>query len=115
MSPGEMPSESAPTRTPMANGEAEIPALQPGSIETEIAGAWETILGVAPVAGDDNFFDLGGNSLSVVRFSSWVFETYGVDIPLTDFFEHPTAARLALVVAALASARGGQPAQGRST
>jgi hypothetical protein len=44
-------------------------------IERQIVEAWETILGVTSVKVDDSFFDLGGNSLSVIRFMSWVLET----------------------------------------
>ncbi len=33
-------------------------------LECKITSIWEEILGVTPVGIDDNFFDLGGNSLT---------------------------------------------------
>jgi acyl carrier protein len=63
---------------------------------------------------DDSFFDLGGNSLSVIRFMSWVLETYHVEIPLTSFFEQPTVAQMAVLVASLDNLGAvGTPAQGQ--
>lgn len=70
-------------------------------IEQQIAQAWESILGVTGVDVDDSFFDLGGNSLAVIRFLSWAMETYSVEIPLSSFFEQPTLAQTALLVAGL--------------
>ncbi|MGP0066728.1 MAG: phosphopantetheine-binding protein [Isosphaeraceae bacterium] len=83
------------------------------TIERRIVEVWEGILGVTGVRVDDNFFDLGGNSLSVIRFLSWVLETYHAEIPLTSFFEQPTVAEMALLVASFEDvAATGTPEQG---
>ncbi|QRN86643.1 amino acid adenylation domain-containing protein [Clostridia bacterium] len=54
-----------------------------------IAEIWQEILDVEKVGIDDNFFDLGGDSLSAVRFSSYLYQ-YELRIDLQDIYRHPT-------------------------
>jgi acyl carrier protein len=65
--------------------------------ETEqvVAGIWADVLGLAEVGMQDNFFALGGHSLMVIKLLSDVRDTFGIDYPLTAFFETPTAAAMA--------------------
>jgi len=86
---------------PSGPGDGLTAQLRQQSIEREIALAWQTILGVAEVGIDDNFFDLGGSSLAIIRFLSWAMDTYRVEIPLTSFFEQPTVAQMAILIAGL--------------
>jgi acyl-CoA synthetase (AMP-forming)/AMP-acid ligase II/NADP-dependent 3-hydroxy acid dehydrogenase YdfG len=44
---------------------------------------------------DENFFALGGHSLTAARFLSRLQGLLGVEVPLQDFFRNPTAAGLA--------------------
>ncbi|HEX2202007.1 MAG TPA: amino acid adenylation domain-containing protein [Longimicrobium sp.] len=72
--------------------------------EVELAGIWTELLGVARVGRHDNFFDLGGHSLSAMRLVTRLRETTGIDIPLARVFEAPTLAMLAGVVDAAEAA-----------
>jgi len=69
--------------------------------EKKIAGIWEEVLGFEQVGIFHNFFDLNGDSLSATQVISRVKDTFGVDVPLKDFFVEPTVARLAQVVKTL--------------
>ncbi|NEO77708.1 phosphopantetheine-binding protein [Moorena sp. SIO4G3] len=73
-------------------------SFQPPStpIEEKLAGIWATILEleVNQVGVNDNFFDLGGNSLLATQLISKIRQFYQVDLPLSDFFEEPTIAGL---------------------
>lgn len=39
---------------------------------------------------EDNFFDLGGNSLTIINLLSRVLDETGNEIPIRTIFEHPT-------------------------
>ncbi|WP_204003950.1 non-ribosomal peptide synthetase [Virgisporangium aurantiacum] len=70
---------------------------RPG-LETDLAAAWEAVLGVGPVGRDDHFADLGGSSLQATRVLVRVRETHGVAVTMADFLRAGTVARLAELV-----------------
>jgi len=77
------------------------PAL-PSQMEQHIAKIWMRILGTAQPGPSDDFFALGGDSLSAARMLQAVREELQVDKRLlerVDFFESPTVAQLAEIVA----------------
>ena len=39
------------------------------AVETVLAGMWQDLLDVSRTSADDNFFDLGGNSLTATRLA----------------------------------------------
>ena len=63
--------------------------------EKAIAAIFSEVLGLPGVAGDDNFFDLGGHSLMAARLANRVRMLFHLDLPLRAVFEHPTVAGLA--------------------
>ncbi|MEU6810473.1 amino acid adenylation domain-containing protein [Streptomyces sp. NPDC046831] len=69
-------------------------------VEAELAKLWQEVLGVDRVGALDDFFVLGGNSLSAVRVTGRLREHYAVDLPLTAVFAEPTVRGLARAVAA---------------
>jgi acyl carrier protein len=76
----------------------DIPtASVPGSeIERILAQLWQGVLNVPAVGLDDNFFDLGGDSLLLVSVHSNLQKTLQTKIPVTDLFEFPTVRKLAV-------------------
>ena len=56
------------------------------------------MLDVRPIGIHDNFFDLGGHSLSAIRVVSRVFEQHQLEIPLRSLFQSPTIAEMAAVI-----------------
>jgi amino acid adenylation domain-containing protein len=67
-------------------------------IETALVSIWENILDVRPIGINDNFFDLGGHSLSATRVVSRIFKRYQFEIPLQSLFQSPTIAEMAAVI-----------------
>lgn len=65
--------------------------------ETEklLANIWQQMFLVSPVSRDDNFFHLGGDSLSVVCFLVQLKQEFRVDIPLSNFVNESSIASLA--------------------
>ncbi|QCQ92199.1 non-ribosomal peptide synthetase [Rhodococcus sp. SGAir0479] len=80
------------------------------SPETEaerlVADVFADLLGAPQVGLDDDFFELGGNSLSAVRAAARLRGELGADVPLAWFFESSTVGDLAGRIAA-ADAAGG--------
>jgi amino acid adenylation domain-containing protein len=64
-------------------------------LEDALAALIARTLGMAEVTAADNFFDLGGDSLSAADLLSHVQRVYGVHVGLGAFFMDPTAEGLA--------------------
>jgi amino acid adenylation domain-containing protein/non-ribosomal peptide synthase protein (TIGR01720 family) len=76
-----------------AGASAEIVAATPS--EELLAAIWGEVLGVDRVGVHDNFFDLGGHSLTAIQVVSRIRQAFGVEIALRSVFERPTVAALA--------------------
>jgi len=65
--------------------------------ETEriIAAAWSDVLGAAGVGNNSNFFDLGGDSLLMIRVRGKLEHSLHCDLPIIEMFRHPTVGALA--------------------
>jgi acyl carrier protein len=63
--------------------------------ELMIAGTLQKVLRVERVGVDDNFFDLGGNSLLLAQVHEQLQERFGHEIVLVEIFNHPTVRSLA--------------------
>ncbi|HEX5758393.1 MAG TPA: amino acid adenylation domain-containing protein [Thermoanaerobaculia bacterium] len=74
-------------------------------LERLVAGVWRELLGVERVGLDDNFFDLGGHSLLLIRAQRKLSQTLGRQIPVTDLFRSPTVSALAGRLAGAAAAQ----------
>ena len=75
--------------------------------ERLIADAWREVLGVNAVGMDDNFFDLGGHSLLLVRLHVRLEETLGVGSSIVDLFRYPTIRSFARFLERQAASDGG--------
>jgi amino acid adenylation domain-containing protein len=79
-----------------ARPEQEPPFVAPlTSIEAALAKIWAETLGKKRVGIHDNFFDLGGHSLSATQILSRMRDLLDVEMPLDVLFEKPTIAELA--------------------
>jgi amino acid adenylation domain-containing protein len=62
-------------------------------IETKLTQIWADILGgqsAASMSIDDKFFEVGGNSLSIIRLSSRLHQVFGSEVPIVTLFRHTT-------------------------
>jgi amino acid adenylation domain-containing protein len=67
-------------------------------IEQFLADCWRSLLRVERVSVSDNFFDLGGHSLTATQLVSRIRDEYGVELPLSRIFERSTIELLALEI-----------------
>jgi acyl-CoA synthetase (AMP-forming)/AMP-acid ligase II/acyl carrier protein len=65
------------------------------TIENAIARIWAEILGIEQVGIHDDFFALGGDSLSATRVVARLEQTLQLKTSVRAFFEYPTVAELA--------------------
>jgi acyl transferase domain-containing protein len=68
--------------------------------ELGIASIWQEVLGVDGIGIHDDFFALGGDSLAAVQIGAKIRARFGVELALRDFFDRPTVANAATVLAA---------------
>ncbi len=61
-----------------------------GKTETEIAAIWSDLLLIDEVGSNDNFFDLGGNSLLALQFIARYYKQSGVELPVVKLYQFPT-------------------------
>ncbi|HEX7306214.1 amino acid adenylation domain-containing protein [Lentzea sp.] len=66
--------------------------------EQEVARIWADVLGVTGIGPADDFFRLGGHSLSATRVSMRAQEVFGVELPLHRFFTATTVEALAAAI-----------------
>ncbi|HTN92143.1 MAG TPA: amino acid adenylation domain-containing protein [Sorangium sp.] len=121
--PGQEPParRSIPGRTPqpVALDQARPAAVAGDGLESAIAQIWAEVLKRLQVGHDDNFFDLGGDSLLLVSMARHIRERFGRDVSLINLFEHPTVSQQAaylrtLGVNSTASAKGEDAAGGEA-
>ena len=91
--PGDLP-------TPKTEKRIGVAAESRGTISLEdvdllLSEWWKELLGLDHVGLDDDFFELGGQSLVVVRLFSKIKKNYGLDFPLDILFELRTVRKLA--------------------
>lgn len=78
-------------------------------IERSLANLWEEVLGIAPIGIDDDFFQVGGHSLLVVRLMARIENDLGVRLPISSLLEAPTIEKMARLVVL-----GKQQSEGKS-
>jgi surfactin family lipopeptide synthetase C len=76
------------------------PMLPKTGVEQAIAAVWQQVLNVEKVGIHDNFFDLGGNSLLLVKAhtqlrAQFPAEQSAIELSLLDLFRYPTVGSLA--------------------
>ncbi len=76
--------ELGPVATPQRHATAV------GSIERQILSVWTTCLDRPEVGADDNFFDVGGHSILVLRLHAALEAELAIDIDLVDLFTYTT-------------------------
>jgi amino acid adenylation domain-containing protein len=70
-------------------------AAPTSDLEQTISTVWQEVLGRDDIGIYDNFFDLGGHSLLLVRVNQRLSVLLAREIAIVDLFRHPTIAALA--------------------
>ncbi|MEU6231859.1 amino acid adenylation domain-containing protein [Kitasatospora sp. NPDC047058] len=89
-------------------GPAGVPAGT--ELERRIAGVWCEVLGLERVGAEDNFFDVGGDSLRLTSVAALLRERLGLPVTRLGMFRHPTVRAMASALAGPADAPVSAPA-----
>ncbi|AZK92466.1 Surfactin synthase subunit 1 [Streptomyces sp. SID5473] len=81
-----------------------VSADAPDSLVQEVAALWAEYLGSREVGADDDFFALGGNSLTGIKIIERVARDYGVELSVRGFYLAQTPARVAGLIRQLRAA-----------
>jgi amino acid adenylation domain-containing protein len=84
-------------RLPVLDGQNLEPVAAEPQTETEraIAAIWREVLGLKRVGIHDNFFDLGGHSLLLMKMHGMLAKKFLRDLSFIELFEHTTIHGLA--------------------
>ncbi|HEY0606683.1 MAG TPA: amino acid adenylation domain-containing protein, partial [Herpetosiphonaceae bacterium] len=83
----------SPEMTPSEQSEGFV--APQSQVEQTIARLLCEVLQLPQVGVNDNFFDLGGNSIHLVQMHGKLQSAFNVEIPLVEMFKHPTIRALA--------------------
>jgi acyl carrier protein len=85
---------------PGSRSESEKPRCAPRTDEEHaLAEIWREVLGLKELGIDENFFELGGDSLSATRVFARINRAFAMDLSLREILDHPTIRALAELVA----------------
>ncbi|WP_426752081.1 myxochelin non-ribosomal peptide synthetase MxcG [Myxococcus sp. Y35] len=87
--------DRAELRRLLPTDEAAVATADHTALERLVLKVWEEVLGVAATSAQDDFFDLGGQSLQSIQVANRLSIELGREIPVATVFRHPTAAGLA--------------------
>ncbi|GAA2425110.1 amino acid adenylation domain-containing protein [Streptomyces glaucus] len=94
----------------VAGGEYVAPRTD---VERRLAGIWTDLLPVARVGAADDFFSVGGNSLSALQLSTRIRRAFGVELKLAALFTHRTVTAQAELIGGSAQGTASAPVVAR--
>ena len=77
---------------PKSDDQAKLPL---GETERIIADIWKQVLKIDEVGVEQNFFELGGNSLIIPEVHTALQDAFGVNLTVVELFQYPTIRSLA--------------------
>jgi acyl carrier protein len=92
---GKIDRRAIPPLSADSENSAVTPQTPRNDIERFLIELWSQVLRVQNVSLDANFFDLGGDSLSLVTVHSKLQKSLHKEVALTDLFEFTTIRQLA--------------------
>jgi acyl carrier protein len=93
-----------PKQEDMAKGSGSQYIAPRSPVEETLAKLCAEVLALEKVSMGDNFFDIGGHSLSAAQFLSRIKKELAVDLPLTKLFDIPTLGGLAEAISIIRAA-----------
>lgn len=102
-----------PTTNVMAEPVADLATAETSKVQDattrELVRIWQQLLGAESIGVDQNYFDLGGDSVLAVHLFAEIEKVFNVKLPLATLFEAPTIQDLAEVLRSEAPSDGWSP------
>lgn len=84
---------------PEENIDMGIEYVEPtNKIETDLAKVWEEVLGIKNIGVNHNFFEIGGDSMSIINLHAKLDKLYPGILTVTDLFSYSTISKLAAFI-----------------
>ncbi len=89
---------------PVPPREAPAPAAAPATdaapdpVTEAVRQIWAEVLDLPGIGPDEDLFDLGGHSLTIIQISARIRQALGVELDFDLFFDTPTVAGIARAV-----------------
>ena len=74
------------------------PKLRAMQIEAKLVQIWERVLDVHPIGIRNNFFDVGGYSLMIMKLFTQINKAFDRSLPIATIFRYPTIEQLATLI-----------------
>ena len=88
----------------------DVPFAPPRTpVERAVTEIWAQVLGLDELGVDDEFVDLGGNSLMATQVASRVLDRFKIGVPAEQMLSAATAGEMALRVTQALADRGAPP------
>jgi acyl carrier protein len=85
----------APEKVQLSTNEFIAPR---NKVEEKLTAIWQKILKVDTIGMNDNFFSMGGHSLTALRIVSTIKKEMGVELMIKQLFLNPTLGKLAAYI-----------------
>lgn len=92
---GKVDRKALPAVTAAAPAQTAATAVPTSKIERELLDIWSQVLASKPTSLHENFFDLGGTSLTAFTVVQEIARRFGTEVSVVKLFEHSTIAKLA--------------------
>jgi thioesterase domain-containing protein/acyl carrier protein len=84
------------------------------SVEQGLLSLWARVFGQEKIGLQDDFFELGGNSLTAIRLMAEIDQQFGVKMPLSLLEKYPTVEQMAGFIQSAQNDQVASPVQGSS-
>lgn len=65
-------------------------------VEDQLIGIWKEVLSINEVNPEQNFFDLGGDSIKAMTLARRIKKTFQIKVPIVKIFSYPNIKKLAV-------------------
>lgn len=90
---------ASPPETMLSRDQLEGYFFAPSNpLELTLTQIWESVLGIRPLSVDDNFFDVGGDSLLAVQLFNQMQQQLDCALPLATLFQAPNVRQFAALL-----------------
>ena len=94
----ELHSQEKATAEPVAGSVTRGVSVSLEDATRQLCRIWQQLLGIESVGPDQNYFDLGGDSILAVQLFAQIEHVFGVKLPVATLFDAPTVAELARIL-----------------
>lgn len=92
---GKIDRDALPALQPVRSGLDSSASASSAGLEGLISQVWKRILNMESLGHNDNFFDLGGDSLKLIEAHAEIQKLVGREVSINDLFEYTTIQSLA--------------------